>query len=154
MHKTWAVQQSKATALLALLSTLAAAPAQAVNKCTGADGQVVYQDAPCLVASAASSVNLAGAGVAQPQSAGASYWRREITRLERASRIESAVANRSIIIGMSANEAVRSWGQPAKVNTSVGAYGRREQWVYRRGGQAAQYVYVDDGVVTSVQTSE
>lgn len=38
----------KAIAIAAVL--LAAAPARAVNKCTGPDGAVVFQDAPCGVA--------------------------------------------------------------------------------------------------------
>lgn len=35
------------TAYLFLAALVAAAPAWAINKCTGADGKVVFQDAPC-----------------------------------------------------------------------------------------------------------
>lgn len=48
MHKTWA--DHARTAALALLCATAAQQAAAVNKCTAADGQVVYQDAPCSAA--------------------------------------------------------------------------------------------------------
>lgn len=45
MRKTWA--KNARTAVLALLCAAAAQQAAAVNKCTDADGKVVYQDAPC-----------------------------------------------------------------------------------------------------------
>lgn len=45
MRKTWA--KNAKTAVLALVCAAAAQQAAAVNKCTAADGKVVYQDAPC-----------------------------------------------------------------------------------------------------------
>ena len=49
MHKTWAAKSgSKVVALAAAaLAASLAGPAWGVNKCTGKDGAVVYQDAPC-----------------------------------------------------------------------------------------------------------
>jgi hypothetical protein len=35
------------------------------------------------------------------------------------------------------------------VNTSIGRYGKHEQWVYGGG----QYLYFENGVVTSIQPS-
>lgn len=41
------------------------------------------------------------------------------------------------------------WGKPEKTNITATASGRHEQLVYGGG----QYVYLTDGVVTSIQTS-
>lgn len=141
-------------AILAALAACGAQHAVAANKCTLADGKVVYQDAPCAGGAASERVNLSGAGQAQPYSQGATYWLREAARIERANQVEAAIASRQVVLGMTANEALLSWGQPSKVNASIGAYGRKEQWVYRRGRVRADYVYVENGRVTDIQTSE
>lgn len=53
-------------------------------------------------------------------------------------------------LGMTGEQVVRSsWGKPRSINTTLTARGKHEQWVY--GGR--QYVYLDDGIVTSVQTN-
>lgn len=140
-------------AVVVALLTGFTVPALAVNKCTKGDGTVVYQDGPC-VAATAERVNLSGAGEAQPGSAGAQYWQRESARQTRSAAIDRAIANGQIVIGMTADEAVRAWGQPTKVNSTTTQAGRSEQWVYRRGQLGAQYVYVDAGRVRSVQTQE
>ena len=127
------------------------APAWAVNKCPGPGGKVVYQDAPC---EGGEKVNISGAGVADPNSQGANYWKKESERQARSERVTSAIAQQKIFVGMTAEEARRSWGNPTKINTSVGSYGKHEQWVYRRGGAPAQYVYVENGMVSSMQSSE
>jgi hypothetical protein len=51
---------------------------------------------------------------------------------------------------MTADEARKSWGEPIKINASVGSYGRHEQWVY--GG--SQYVYIQNGLVTGAQSPQ
>jgi hypothetical protein len=134
----------------ALLAALCA-PAWAINKCTGADGRVVYQDAACA---GGRSVNLSGAGKSDPSSPQANQWRRIIARQARDERVAAAIAERKIFIGMTADDARQSWGAPSKINTSIGSYGRHEQWVYDRGRSLTQYVYVQNGLVTSLQTPE
>lgn len=52
-------------------------------------------------------------------------------------------------IGMSAERALRKFGQPHKINRTTTASGVREQWVYDNG----QYVYVENGKVTAIQES-
>lgn len=53
-------------------------------------------------------------------------------------------------IGMSAKEVEKtSWGKPDQINETKTRYGVHEQWVYDGKG----YVYLDDGVVTAIQTS-
>jgi hypothetical protein len=53
-------------------------------------------------------------------------------------------------VGLTA-EAVRAscWCKPYRINETVTASHRHEQWVYGSG----QYVYLTDGVVTSIQVS-
>lgn len=41
------VMNLKSTCLAALLFWVLSSPALAINKCTGADGKVAYQDTPC-----------------------------------------------------------------------------------------------------------
>ena len=55
------------------------------------------------------------------------------------------------VIGMTAEEVEQtSWGKPDKINTTETVYGIHEQWVYEKYG----YVYLDDGIVTAIQTSK
>lgn len=52
-------------------------------------------------------------------------------------------------IGLNAEGVLKScWGKPLRVNTTMTARGTYEQWVYGGG-----YLYLTDGVVTSIQTS-
>jgi hypothetical protein len=56
-----------------------------------------------------------------------------------------------IEIGYTAKQVVESsWGKPTQVNTTTNKYGTREQWVYRGQGKNG-YVYLENGIVTSVQ---
>ena len=63
--------------------------------------------------------------------------------------IEQAVINRSVLRGMTAEQATLAWGKPQQVNKTVGSWGVHEQWVYHSGG----YLYFENGVLTSLQTS-
>jgi hypothetical protein len=136
--------------IAAALSALCA-PVWAVNKCKGPDGKVVYQDQPC---DNAEKVNLGGAGQGDPNSQTATYWKREAARQAHDAQMETAIADRKMRVGMTAEEARLSWGSPTKINVSVGSYGKHEQWVYRRGSSGDQYVYLQNGVVTSMQSPE
>lgn len=54
-------------------------------------------------------------------------------------------------IGMTASEVKNStWGSPQKINKNTYSWGVREQWVYGDG----RYIYLEDGIVTSISTSE
>ncbi len=55
-----------------------------------------------------------------------------------------------VSVQMTAAQVLKScWGKPRAVNLTVTAGGKREQWVYRGG-----YIYLDNGVVSAVQTSQ
>lgn len=149
-------------ALLIVAITFLAAPALAINRCTGSDGKVFYQDLPC---EGQKKVDLSGAGQGNPAGSGSNYYKREAARIAREEKVEavrlefeqktqSAILNKEIFVGMLAEDARKSWGSPDRVNASTGAGGHSEQWVFDRGRSRAQYVYVRDGVVTSTQTSQ
>lgn len=54
-------------------------------------------------------------------------------------------------IGMTAEQVKEStWGKPSEINKTTNLYGVHEQWVYR-GYSKDRYIYLDDGIVTSIQ---
>lgn len=66
----------------------------------------------------------------------------------------AAIVCYRIWVGMTRSQLIASLGDPNTVNRSVSGSGQREQWVYRSYyGYSATYVYVQDGRVTSFQTS-
>lgn len=75
-------------------------------------------------------------------------------RAKRAERVEKAMRDQTLIVGMTSDEAIRSWGSPDSKNTSGGTHGSTEQWVYRKGKMGTTYVYFTDGLLTSWQVSE
>ena len=119
--------------ILALLAAPAAA--QTLYRCD-VDGKPVYQQVPCP----------GGRVIATPPPPTADdAWR---------ARVALAIAREQVLIGMTADEVVRSWGRPARINrTSTGA-GVSEQWVYPVGRVRSSLLYLDDGVLRSAQTSE
>lgn len=123
----------------------------AVNKCKGIDGRVIYQDAPCA---GAEKVNLSGAGQADPTSQASNYWKKESARLAYKERVQTAIVEGKVFIGMTADEVRQSWGSPTKINSSIGSYGKHDQWVYERAQKGTQYVYLENGTVTSMQSPE
>lgn len=62
--------------------------------------------------------------------------------------IASRIMNGEIWLGMTSEMASESAGTPVDINTSVGAWGRHEQWIYER---PELYLYFENGVLTSWQ---
>jgi hypothetical protein len=61
-----------------------------------------------------------------------------------------AIANNEILIGMTKDQLLASWGLPNDINRSVYPKVIREQWVYGPPFHDYEaYVYVDNDVVTS-----
>ena len=134
---------------LVLLSLAAAcAPAWAINKCTGSDGRVSYQAEPCA-AGAAGSARVDTSGAGQPDPEGAIRARQDVLR----ARTLDAINAGKVGVGMSAADVRRAWGAPDKINRTLSASGAEEQWIYRSGRIGYdQYVYLSNGVVTTVQS--
>jgi len=73
----------------------------------------------------------------------------------RKASIDAAIAAQKVLIGMSADEVRRSWGAPSKVNRTINAAGTSEQWIYSLGAYGnAAYVYLNNGVVTTIQAPQ
>jgi len=54
----------------------------------------------------------------------------------------------NIVRGMTQNQVLASWGWPERVNSTVTAIGRTEQWIYRDIGR---YLYFTNGTLESWQ---
>lgn len=66
-------------------------------------------------------------------------------------RASQAIFRHALIIGMTEDEATRSWGKPDKIN---GGSDSHEQWIYNRDSiENAVYVYFKYGRLTSWQDS-
>jgi hypothetical protein len=59
-----------------------------------------------------------------------------------------AILAKKVGLGMSTDDVITSWGEPDRVNTTVTAYGKTEQWIYDD-----TFLYFDDGRLTSYQES-
>jgi hypothetical protein len=131
---------------LAAALVISAAGANAVNKCSLPNGTFVYQDLPCESKPVAfNAAPASGAGPSGAEEVADVKWRREVM---------SAISRRYILIGMTEKEARQSWGSPSKINSTISAGTTSEQWIYRGsyiGGDS--YVYVRNGIVTSMQTA-
>ena len=63
------------------------------------------------------------------------------------------ILDKKIALGMSEKALLLSWGNPDLENQSVGSWGVHKQFVYELGRGRADHVYVENGKVTSWQTS-
>lgn len=123
-----------------LCAALAAGPAAAVQKCTLPDGRVVYQDAACTAGATAQAVRTAPNVMKSGDG-------------DRPAHVTSAIATGRPTIGMTLRELERAMGRPDKINT--GQYGARshDQLIYYTDDRTI-YVYVTNGVVTSIQNTD
>lgn len=58
-----------------------------------------------------------------------------------------------ISIGMTGGMVREAWGEPGRINETLTARGRSEQWVYDADPERVRYVYLHDGIVTSIHRS-
>lgn len=125
--------------VVAAIALLPGAQAWAINKCVGPDGKVSYQEGDCPAASKAESIKVPEPPPIDPNE----------------NVYNAAIARGRIMSGMTAAQVRRAWGSPTKINRSTGSYGTRDQWVYDRGGIGnTQYVYLDNGIVTGIQSPQ
>ncbi len=102
-----------------------------VYRCEGPGGELRFSDVPC----AEGKGEKLDLQVAEP------------------SPMEQLIAQHKVAVGMTEAEVQRSWGPPDDINTTIRQSGRREQWVYDRGDFSAQYVYFENGQVTSISSN-
>lgn len=134
---------------LFLLAALLTVPVWAVNKCTGADGKVSFQDAPCsggkaetlrIQSSADSSTSKTAAGEAQAR----------LEKMQRDNVMAEAVRVHKPLVGMTISQLQQAMGVATKVNADNYNGTRREQVIYERA-QETWFVYTRNGVVDSIQ---
>lgn len=99
-----------------------------------------------------SDLNPSGSGAwssMRPLVAFETFFRETDPRMDHdwSDRVWDAIAARSVFIGMTAEQARMSWGEPEDVNRTVIEGESKEQWVYAHGG----YVYLSNGVVSAIQ---
>lgn len=98
------------------------------------DGQTVFQQIPCE-----GGVKLNVPSPPNPKT--------------REGRVALAIERGQVFIGMTEEEVVASWGRPSKINRSQTARSISEQWIYRRASIGDdQYLYLENGVLRSIQT--
>jgi len=72
-------------------------------------------------------------------------------RLSSSTTLPTAKILRNPSIGMTASEVRESsWGEPSDINRTTTSFGVSEQWVYSNYS-GYRYIYLDDGIVTSIQ---
>jgi len=62
--------------------------------------------------------------------------------------IAKKVNDKQVWIGMTKEMLLASKGEPKDKNISTGSWGKHEQWIY-----PSRYIYIEDGVITSFQSS-
>jgi hypothetical protein len=130
------------------------APAWAINKCTGPDGRMVFQDAACEGKGEKLAVRPASGESDAVQGAAPSTtdWKRQSAQADKRLAIQSAIERREAVIGMNGEQLDLAMGLPNRINTGEYQTGSTQQRIYERRG-TTWYVYTDGQLVTAVQTS-
>jgi hypothetical protein len=139
--------------LLGFVAMLAViAPAHAQYKCTGADGAISFQQAPCASNHQQSQIQLRDRGSPGDSATGQATvdWKLKAAELDWQRTVREAIASGRVVVGMSRDQLYQAIGAPAKIN--AGQYGARskDQLIYYRNNRTL-YVYVDDGFVSAIQ---
>lgn len=66
-------------------------------------------------------------------------------------RIQRAITDNKVVVGMTAENVRDSWGRPDDINTGSSSNGQTEQWVYEKSNGGVDYVHFRNGKVSSVR---
>jgi len=77
--------------------------------------------------------------------------RKKIINSNMSDELKSILMERKIRMGLTTKQVILSWGYPDDKNSSVGSYGRHEQWIYKHGDFKADYLYFENDILTSYQ---
>jgi len=129
-------------------------PAHAANKCT-VNGKTVYQDTPCHGGGEVIDARPNGAfGEAQPPQRSRRQSPRDADDVPvNHQAVLNGMATGKPAVGMTENQLEIAMGRPHRINSGDYQGRQRDQLIYERDG-VTYYVYVRDGVVSSVQRSE
>lgn len=136
-----------------LAGLLVCAPAWAVNKCTGADGKVSFQDAPCAGKGETLTVRPSGGTAPVAGSAAALKAEADVAAIHRRADIRVSIERREPMVGMTTAELEEAMGQPDRSNFANYNGKQHNQLIYERG-ERTLYVYTDGGHVIGFQDAE
>lgn len=138
--------------MLGFVVLASGAPVWAVNKCL-VDGRTVYQDAPCAGGGKQLNIqaNAPSAPTADQRSAAAEASMRN-RAADHQQNLLSGMASGRPVVGMTDNQLRIAMGLPNRINAGDYQGQQHDQLIYERG-DVVYYVYVRNGVVSSVQTS-
>lgn len=132
-------------ALFAVLGSLAApAAAQKIFRCTGPNGQAVFQQSPCHDGR---EVNSAPANIVDGNPAGERQTRQ---RAQRDAEIRAAMQAGRVVPGMSEAQLLQVWGQPVDVATEVRDGVTLKRQVFN-GPTGERVAITEEGVVTATR---
>lgn len=122
--------------------------AQAVNKCTDADGRVQYQDAPCTAKGETLDIRPASS---KPGDALATFEAQtRLSTIRAENEMAAAIREKRPLVGMTVKQLNDALGLATKVNTDTSTGYVREQAIFERPNET-WYVYTRNGHVESVQ---
>ena len=124
-----------------------ATPAWAINKCTGPDGKVAFQDAPCPDGRG-EKLHIHAAPAPGPNAAAEAQAR--LDKLKRDNAMAEAIRTNKPLVGMTVGQLQNAMGTATKVNADNYNGVQREQVIYERLNET-WYVYTRNGMVESVQ---
>lgn len=119
----------------------------AVNKCTGADGRQVYQDAPCAGQGTKMDIR-PSTGTPDPSQQADAQAKRAKLKLD--NEMAEAIRAKRPMVGMTSAQLQEAMGQPTKVNANNYGGTQADQVIYERSNET-WLVYTRNGVVESVQ---
>lgn len=133
-----------------LAATVGVVPVWAINKCTGSDGAVVFQDAPCSGKGEALTVRPGSGHANASTAASAARTKTEVAGIEWRSKMNAAIARSEPLVGMTRIELDKAMGTATKINADNYAGKLKDQIIFDRPRQS-WYVYTEDGIVTAIQ---
>ena len=136
-----------------LLFWLTSFPSNAQYKCKQDGGSVIFQQTPCPAGAQQEKIQLHH-NVPTPVNPQAAVLSQVKAREdERRRLIQEAIANGRPMVSMTGVELERAMGTPDKINAAQYGSSFHDQVIYYRNGRTL-YVYLRDGVVTSIQHTE
>ncbi|MBX9836009.1 MAG: DUF4124 domain-containing protein [Burkholderiaceae bacterium] len=133
-----------------LIAALLAAPAWAINKCTGTDGKVSFQDAPCADGKGEALRIRPASGAASTNSAATSEAQARLAKMKQDNEMAEAIRMHKPLVGMTVAQLQDAMGLATKVNADNYNGTQREQVIYERQHET-WLVYTRSGVVESIQ---
>lgn len=124
--------------------------ALAVNKCTGADGKVSFQDAPCANGKGEALRIRPAPGQAIADSVATGEAQARLANMKRDNAMSEAIRTHKPLVGMTIAQLQQAMGLATKVNANNYNGIPRDQVIYERPHET-WLVYTENGVVESVQ---